>query len=119
MYQLTGKVRTDNLDTKGGLKWVARCLLPRVESLGESGRFLGASEWQDFGFEFQVPATCTQRELRLISAGRRAFEHRITGDAWFDRMLIRRKSTPVKIRDAKTKRTGYTVDSGSAPMPSS
>ncbi len=118
-YQLSGRVHTDGLDTQGGLKWVARCLLPRVESLGESRRFLGTNEWRDFGFEFQVPDTCTLQELRLISAGKRASEHRITGDAWFDRMLIHKKLPPAKVRDAKVKGAGYTTGSGSDPTPSS
>jgi hypothetical protein len=89
-YRLTGRVRTDSLETKGGLKWVVRCLLPDPALLGESERFLGVNEWRDFAIEFDVPGTCTLQELRLVSAGNRAFEHQMNGSTWFDRMAIRR-----------------------------
>lgn len=89
-HRLTGRVRTDSLETKGGLKWVVRCLLPEPALLGETERFLGANEWRDFAVEFGVPETCTLQELRLVSAGTRAFEHEINGSAWFDRMAINR-----------------------------
>jgi len=89
-FRLTGKVRTDSLQTDGGLKWVVRCLLRERADLGESERFLGSNEWRDFAFEFEVPATCILQEIRLISAGTRTFEHKITGGAWFDRLAIRK-----------------------------
>lgn len=94
-YRLTGRVRTDSLETKGGLKWVVRCLQPEPRVLAESERFLGANEWRDFGLELDVPETCRLQELHLVSAGTRAFEHQMSGSAWFDRMAIRRlPSTP-------------------------
>ena len=89
-YRLTGRVRTDSLETKGGLKWVLRCLHPDTMDLGESERFLGSNQWRSFDFEFQVPASCALQEIRLVSTGKRAFEHEITGGAWFDRMAIRK-----------------------------
>jgi len=92
-YRLRGRVHTDSLDTQGGLKWVIRCLLPQPEDLGESERFLGANEWRDFRFEFQVPETCTLPEIHLVSEG----QHKITGDAWFDRMAIHERPPPVKV----------------------
>lgn len=91
-YRLTGKVRTDSLDSPGGLKWVLRCVLPGRQDLGESERFLGGNPWRDFSFDFQVPDSCRLQELRLVSAGKRPFEHAITGGAWFDRMAIRRQA---------------------------
>ena len=87
-YRLVGRVRTDSLETHGGLKWLVRCLLSKKEDLGESERFLGSNEWREFEFEFEVPASCVLQEIRLVSAGQRAFEHKITGDAWFDRLSI-------------------------------
>lgn len=87
-YRLAGRVRTDSLETPGGLKWLLRCLLPERKDLGESERFLGSNEWRDFRFEFEVPDSCVLQEIRLVSAGRRAFEYKITGDAWFDRLSI-------------------------------
>lgn len=89
-YRLTGRVRTDGLETKGGLQWVVRCLQPEPSVLGESERFLGANEWRDFAMELDVPEACRLQELRLISAGTRTFEHQMSGSAWFDRIAVRR-----------------------------
>ena len=92
-YRLSGRVRTDSLETKGGLKWVVRCLQPEVAELGESERFLGTNEWRDFSIAFEVTEPCTLQEIRLVSAGSRRFEHEMTGSAWFDRIAIRRVPT--------------------------
>ncbi len=93
-YRLTGRVRTDNLDSQGGLKWTLRCILPEAKDLDESERFLGSNEWRDFGLEFQVPESCMLQEIRLASAGERPVELKISGGAWFDRMAIRRLPAP-------------------------
>lgn len=90
-YRLNGRARTDSLQTKGGLQWDLRCLLPQPQRLATSERFLGTNPWRDFGFDFEVPADCSLQELRLVSSGKRAFEHAIDGNAWFDRMAIRRR----------------------------
>ncbi len=87
-YRLSGRVRTDSLETQGGLKWTLRCLQPEAKDLGESERFLGSNQWRDFGFEFDIPPDCRLQEIRLLSAGKRDFEHKITGGAWFDRIAI-------------------------------
>lgn len=89
-YRLSGKVSTDSLESRGGIQWRVRCLLPEPLELGASERFLGANEWRDFGFEFEVPTSCVLQEVRLVSAGKRNFEHKITGGAWFDRLFIRK-----------------------------
>jgi tetratricopeptide (TPR) repeat protein len=93
VYRFSGRVRTDSLETQGGLKWTLRCLLPEPMDLGETERFLGSNEWRDFGLEFPIPAGCVLQEIRLVSAGERPFEHQISGGAWFDRMAIRRLPT--------------------------
>jgi len=92
-YRIEGMVRTDSLDSQGGLKWVVRCLRPERATLGESERFLGSSEWRDFVFVVQVPDNCTAQEIRLISAGRREFEHKMTGGVWFDQISMRKVPT--------------------------
>ena len=94
VYHLTGRVRTDSLDTQGGLKWTLRCLSSEERDLAESERFLGANEWRDFAVEFQIPESCVLQEIRLVSAGKQSFEHKISGGAWFDRMAIRRLPGP-------------------------
>jgi tetratricopeptide (TPR) repeat protein len=94
VYRFTGRVRTESLETQGGLKWVLRCLVPESRNLGESERFLGSNEWRDFGFEFEVSESCRMQEIRLESAGKRPFEHKMDGGVWFDRLAIRRISIP-------------------------
>lgn len=93
-YRLTGKVRTDGLDSVGGLQWAIRCTTPNIETLGKSERFLGSGDWRTFAVEFQVPDTCRAQEIRLISAGNLPSEHKISGGAWFDEMALRRIPTP-------------------------
>jgi hypothetical protein len=90
-YRVEGRVRTDSLDSQGGLKWVVRCLRPERSMLGESERFLGSSEWREFAFVVWVPDGCTAQEIRLVSAGRRDFEHEMTGGVWFDRISMRKE----------------------------
>jgi hypothetical protein len=92
-YRARGMVRTDSLDSQGGLKWVVRCLLPEENLLGESDRFLGSSEWREFSFSFRVPSDCASEEIRLVSAGSRSFEYKITGGIWFDDLSMRKVST--------------------------
>jgi len=89
-YRVTGRIRTDDLATQGGLSWVVRCRLPESRDLGASERFLGTNPWRDFGFDVEVPADCSLAEIRLVSVGERSFEQEITGSAWFDRMAIRK-----------------------------
>jgi tetratricopeptide (TPR) repeat protein len=101
-YRLTGRVRTDSLETQGGLKWVVRCVLPETQDLGETERFLGTNQWRDFDIEFRVPLDCGLQEIRLESTGKRAFEHRITGGAWFDRMAVRKTPDLAKVERIET-----------------
>ena len=94
-YRLTGETRSGaDFMTKGGLKWQVSCLLPTQRQLGESDRLLGSDEWTQFSFDFEVPLSCTYQELRLVSAGTRAFELKISGDIWFDNLSITRAPSP-------------------------
>jgi len=52
----------------------------------------------------QVPDACTAQEIRLVSAGARDFEHKITGGIWFDRMSMR------KIPTLKTRTTSVNAE---------
>jgi tetratricopeptide (TPR) repeat protein len=111
-YRVSGMVRTDSLDSKGGLKWVVRCLLPEPDQLGESERFLGSSEWREFSFTVQVPADCTAQEIRLVSAGKRRFEYKMTGGIWFDNLAMRKVLTQTAAASVGT--TGGTMGSTGA-----
>jgi len=93
-YRVAGKARVDNLDSQGGLNWVVLCQSPTPRVLGESGRFLGSSEWREFSFRVRVPADCTAQKIRLVSAGTYGFEHKMTGNIWFDAVSIHKISTP-------------------------
>jgi len=94
-YRLTGETRTGiDFVTKGGLKWQVDCRLPARRRLGESERIVGADEWTQFSFKFIVSPSCRYQELRLVSAGTRAFELKISGDIWFDNLSIARASSP-------------------------
>ncbi len=98
-YRLTGRVRTDSLETQGGLKWVVRCVLPESQDLGETERFLGTNQWRDFDVKFEIPQGCGLQAIRLESAGKRAFEHRIIG-----RRLVRPYGHPQAPKPGKGKR---------------
>lgn len=98
-YRLRGMVRTDSLDSIGGLKWVVRCTNPETEILAETNRFLGTGEWSTFSVDFPVTDTCLAQEIRLMSAGRRPFEQKISGGIWFDAMTLRKIPNPQKPTD--------------------
>jgi hypothetical protein len=89
-YRLSGRVRSDDLRTQGGLRWQVVCLLPNRDLLGESARFVGGTEWTTFSFDFEVPEACGYQQLRLISAGQRSFELGIDGLLWYDDLQIAR-----------------------------
>jgi hypothetical protein len=93
-YRVEGRVRTDSLTSQGGLKWVVRCLLSNPSDLGESERFLGSSEWHELAFTLRVPEECMAQEIRLVSAGRREHEYKMTGGVWFDGMSMRKVLAP-------------------------
>jgi len=87
-YRLVGRVRTDSLTTKAGLRWRIRCLLPEIQQLGQSDRFLGSSDWTEFSFDFDVPDNCIHQEIRLVSAEKRRQAMKIDGNILFDAMRI-------------------------------
>jgi len=90
-YRLMGVARVDGLKTEGGVRWRLACLGDSREVLGQSKIFLGRSEWEDFSFDFAVPDSgCETQDLRLVSAGRHAFELDFDGLLWFDNLRIER-----------------------------
>ena len=90
-YRLSGAARVDDLKTHGGVRWQVRCRGTGNKILGESQVFLGAAEWGEFSFDFEVPGSdCNTQELRLVSAGTHNFELAIDGVLWFDNLRIER-----------------------------
>jgi hypothetical protein len=95
-YRLVGSLRSEGLDTAGGLRWAVYCTTDGGgwRPLGESEHFSKSLEWREFALEFTVPEECQGQALRLESTGRRAFEHVIKGSIWFDSMSIHKLKPP-------------------------
>lgn len=89
-YELTGKSRDLHLLTEGGFRWQVRCRAPAPALLGESERIFGSDAWSAFRFEFEVPDTCRDQELRLVSADDAGREILTDGELWFAQLGIRR-----------------------------
>lgn len=88
-YVFSGRVRTDKLQTRGGMQWRIRCTTGSKQQLVEGDRYLGSGEWIDFNVKFEVPDDCAGQELRLVSVGRRDVDHEMKGEIWFDKLGIR------------------------------
>lgn len=87
-YRLRGRARPDNLEALEGVRWQVACA-GSGEPLGHSNRFVGVDQWRAFWFQFRVPATgCGGQELRLVSVGDTAADHRVQGAVWFDDLTI-------------------------------
>ncbi len=94
-YRLAGSVRPDSLISTGGLRWKLRCLINSREhfgeSLGKSERFLGVGQWRRFSLEFEIQDThCEAQDLRLESEVSGRGNDMMSGEIWFDSMVIER-----------------------------
>ncbi len=90
-YEFVAQARPDRLQGRGGLQWVIHCADDESAELGRSERFLGTSEWRHVKFRFSVPQeACSGQTLRLQSTGKRLFDHKLSGEVWFDQLRIRR-----------------------------
>lgn len=98
-YRFEGRGRADRLDTWLGVQWGLYCLADggaTARQLARSGRFLGSSDWTEWGEDFAVPKDCPVQLLRLELANPRGdadtpgnVAARLSGTAWFDDFLIR------------------------------
>lgn len=101
-YQLSGRVRLNDLQTALGLVWSLSCIESNA-SLGKSERLLGSSGWREFGFAFVVPeANCGAQLLQLVLDARIAAEQQVVGEAWFDDLQIQRLDQPPPATSAVT-----------------
>lgn len=95
-YRLTGSVRPDSLISTGGLRWKLRCLTTSSrahfgENLGKSERFLGVGQWRRFSLEFEIlDSNCEAQDLRLESEVKGRGNDVMSGEIWFDSMVIER-----------------------------
>lgn len=93
-YRLTGLYSSHNLNNPRGLQWRVVCIgAEGTRRIGESERIRGhAPRWNEFAFEFDVPADdCPAQELVLILPARNAPERMIAGRILFDKLNIERK----------------------------
>lgn len=89
-YEVSGTYKSANFYSDGGVRWIFRCLSPQPLVLAESERIFGAEEWTSFSFQVEIPDTCKQQELRLVSGGGSSSEQPVDGELWFDNLSIRR-----------------------------
>jgi len=90
-YRLSGRVRPNGLKTTGGLQWAIDCTDGlKTTRLATTERVLGASQWEDFELEFEIPTQCARPVLRLVGAVRTSTDRRIEGSIWYDALRIQR-----------------------------
>jgi hypothetical protein len=87
-YQLSLRVRADNLRTSKGLQWRLRCendnrLLAETEVLRDS------TPWKTVNATIAIPPdTCPVQILRLEASSTYAHDQLFAGDLWFDEVQI-------------------------------
>lgn len=90
-YLFRGRVKMDNVQSAQGLKWQVFCSDAQNSLNAESELMRGNHDWREFRFRISIPAYgCEGQVLRLVSHARFAREHRISGIAQFDDLVIAR-----------------------------
>lgn len=88
-YRLSGRVRLNGLEGPKGLVWSIRCESPTGGALATTDRFLGSTNWREWGLDFVVPdQDCGGQWLVLEIPARIAAEQRLKGDVAFDDLRI-------------------------------
>ena len=89
-YHFSYMKRTDKLHGRGRLQWFVRCAEEPSRVIGKSNQMIVNSEWNLEEFMFDVPedSLCTGQILRLETVGNAAFDHKLTGDIWFDKISV-------------------------------
>ena len=90
-YRLKGAYR-GNITGRRGMQWSVRCAETNA-TLGESPMFLGAfQDWQGFESAFKVPDSgCEAQTVRLDLPARSSSEQLVSGQIWFDDLMIERQ----------------------------
>lgn len=91
-YQFSAIKRTDMLAGRGRLKWMVRCADNMNEIVGESPSVVPSKKWSKMKFIFTIPdsKSCRAQIIRLETTGKHAYDHKLTGSAWFDSLSIKR-----------------------------
>jgi len=92
-YEFQASTRTGLLTGRGRLKWFIRCADGQRDILGNSGNIKMSKEWSPLEFSFQVPNDnkCKAQLLRLETAGKHLFDHKLKGELWLDQVSITRQ----------------------------
>jgi len=91
-YRLSGRGRADALSSARGVQWTVRCAADESATpLAASERFLGSSEWREFGFEVTIPPGCPGQLLQLEPVGMELGTTFLAGAAWFDDLVLARQ----------------------------
>lgn len=88
-YQLSGRVKLDNIAAVNGVHWELLCLDSGRQLLARSEDFVDKTVWRQFNVSFDVPQACTAQELRLMLDSADAARPNMTGSLWFDDVAIR------------------------------
>jgi hypothetical protein len=94
-YRLSLRLR-GTLAGRRGLRWQVTCLDSAAEPLGETPMFVGVAQtWQTVTIPFDVPQTgCSAQKLALGLAARSASEQLVTGQVWYDDIMVERVVAP-------------------------
>lgn len=88
-YRVTGASRSDGTGPAAAIRWNVQCLKPHTRQLGFSKLLNGSNEWENFSFNFEVPADCAGQLIRLLSTESRASSGGMQRDLWIDGIAIR------------------------------
>ena len=92
-YQLSGLARAQSITAGRGVRWTVRCVRSGAPGapLAASERFVGSSEWRGFSFDVAIPAGCAGQLLQLEPLGAEDGPVFLSGSAWFDELVLRRR----------------------------
>jgi hypothetical protein len=86
-YELKALGRADALENERGLWWTISCA--EGKPLRETNRISGTSGWQELKMDFVVPdEMCVAQRLELALAARIPIESQVSGEAWFDDIVV-------------------------------
>lgn len=101
-YLFSGR-QSGSMTAKRGMKWQVRCF-PSNTLAGESSQLFGSARgWQDFSFDFAIPAEpgCSAQIVRLVHDARSASEEYASGEIAFSGISVT-PAAPPEAEDAAT-----------------
>lgn len=90
LYNFSGEMKAERLETEVGLVWRIYCMGEKENVIAATGKLFASSTWAPIELPFEIPAeNCAAQRLRLEVASRSALDHRITGQVYFDNFQIK------------------------------